>query len=40
MNGAIITAEAGADDEVIRLDERNKEIIFRNCTPFTECISD
>ena len=40
MNGAIITAEAGADDEVIRLDERNKEIIFRNRTPFTECISD
>ena len=31
---------AGNDDAVRRLDERNKGIIFKNCAPFTDCISE
>ena len=31
---------AGADDNAKRLDERNKELIFKNCAPFTDCISE
>ena len=34
----IITGE-GADDNAKRLDERNKEVIFKNYAPFTDCIS-
>ena len=30
---------AGADDAAIRLDERNKRVIFKNWTPFTDCTS-
>ena len=30
---------AGDDDTVKRLDERNKGVIFKNCAPFTKCIS-
>ena len=30
---------AGDDDAVKRLDERNKGVIFKNCAPFTKCIS-
>ena len=29
----------GNDDAGKRLDERNKGIIFKNCAPFTKCIS-
>ena len=29
---------AGADDVTKRLDERNKEVIFKNCAPLTDCI--
>ena len=31
---------AGADDAAKRLDERNKGVIFKNCAPFTDCISE
>ena len=34
-----ITGE-GPDDAAKQLDERNKEAIFKNCAPFTDCISD
>ena len=34
----IVNAE-GDDDASKLLDERNKEGIFKNCTPFTKCIS-
>ena len=27
------------DDAAKRLDERNKGVIFKNCAPFTKCIS-
>ena len=30
---------AGNDDVAKRLDERNKGVIFKNCAPFTKCIS-
>ena len=30
---------AGDDDATKRLDERNKDVIFKNCAPFTKCIS-
>ena len=33
-----ITGE-GADDAAKQADERDKGVIFKNCTPFTECIS-
>ena len=31
---------AGADDAAKRADKRNKGVIFKNCTPFTYCISE
>ena len=39
VRGAIIITGAGADDAAKRLDERNKEVIVKNCVPFSECIS-
>ena len=33
-----ITGE-GDDDDAKRLDERNKGVVFKNCAPFTKCIS-
>ena len=30
---------AGDDDAAKRLDEGNKGVIFKNCAPFTKCIS-
>ena len=30
---------AEAYDNAKRLDERNKGVIFKNCAPFTDCIS-
>ena len=33
-----ITGE-GADDAAKQADERDKGVIFKNCAPFTECIS-
>ena len=39
VKGTITITGAGADDAAKRLDERNKGIIFKNCVPFTKCIS-
>ena len=33
-----ITAE-GDDDAAEWIDERNKDVVFKNCAPFTKCIS-
>ena len=30
---------AGDNDAEKRLDERNKGVIFKNCAPFTKCIT-
>ena len=40
ISGTIAIAGAGIDDNAKRLDERNKGVIFENCAPFTDCISE
>ena len=37
---AITITGAGDDAAAKRLDERSKEEIFKNCTPFTKCMSE
>ena len=39
VKGTITITGAGDDDTAKRLDEPNKGVIFKNCAPFTECIS-
>ena len=39
VKGTITITGAGDDDAAKRLDERNKGVIFKNCAPFTKCIS-
>ena len=39
VKGIIAITGAGNDDAAKRLDERNKGVIFKNCAPFTKCIS-
>ena len=39
IKGTITTTDAGDDNATKRLDERNKGVIFKNCAPFTKCIS-
>ena len=39
VNGTITITGAGAVDAANWLYERNKEIIFKNCAPFADCIS-
>ena len=36
VSGTIAIAGAGDDDNAKRIDERNKEVIFENCAPFTD----
>ena len=40
VNGTITITGAGNDDAGRRLDEGNKGVIFRNCAPFANCISE
>ena len=37
--GTITITDAGDNDAAKPLDERNKSVIFKNCAPFTKCIS-
>ena len=39
VKGTITITFAGDDDATKRLDERNKAVTFKNCAPFTKCIS-
>ena len=39
VKGTITITGEGNDDAAKRLDERNKGVIFKNCAPFTKCIS-
>ena len=39
MQGTITITGAGNDDATKRADERGKGVIFKNCAPFTKCIS-
>ena len=40
VSGTITVDGAGVDDAAERLDESEKRVIFRNCAPFTDCISE
>ena len=40
VSGTISITGAGNDDATRRLDERNKGVIFKNCAPLTDCISE
>ena len=39
VKGTITITGHGDDDSARQLEERNKGVIFKNCTPFTKCIS-
>ena len=39
VSGTITIDGAGEDNNAKREDERNKGVIFKNCAPFTECIT-
>ena len=39
VKGTITITGAGADAAARQADERNKGVIFKNCVPFTKCIS-
>ena len=40
VSGAITIIAAGNDDAARQLDQRNKGVIFKNCAPFTDYISE
>ena len=40
VSGTIIITGEGNDDAARRLDERNKGVIFKNCSPFTDYIGE
>ena len=40
VSGTITITGAGNNDAMRPLDERNKGVIFKNCEPFTDCISE
>ena len=39
VKGIITITSAGNDDATKRVDERDKGVTFKNCAPFTKCIS-
>ena len=39
VKGTITITGAGDDDAARQADERDKGVIFKNCPPFTKCIS-
>ena len=40
VKGRITIAGAGTDAAARRADERDKDVAFKNCAPFTNCISE
>ena len=40
LNSWTITITGAGVDAAKRTDERNKGVLFKNCAPFTECISE
>ena len=40
VQGTIIITGAGADVTVRQADNINKQVIFKNCSPFSDCISE
>ena len=39
VKGTVTITGVGNDDDARQRDERNKGVTFKNCTPFTKCIS-
>ena len=39
VSGAITIIGRGAEQAAVQADERNKRVIFKNCAPFSDCIS-
>ena len=39
VKGTITITGAGNNDAAIQADEKDKDVIFKNCAPFTNCIS-
>ena len=39
LKGTITITSEGADADAERADERDKGVTFKNCAPFTKCIS-
>ena len=39
-SGTITITGAGNDNATRQIDERNKEVTFKNCAPFTDCINE
>ena len=39
VKGTIAITGAGNNDAAIQADEKDKDVIFKNCAPFTNCIS-
>ena len=40
LSGTITITGEGDNDDAKRADEINKGVIFKNCVPFTDCISE
>ena len=40
VSGTMTITGAGNNDAMRPLDERNKGVIFKNCEPFTDCVSE
>ena len=40
LSGTIIIIGEGNNDAAKREDKRNKGVIYKNCAPFTDCISE
>ena len=40
VGGTLTITGARNDDAVRQLDERNKGVIFKNCAPFSDCITE
>ena len=40
VSGAIVITGAGGDDAAKRADERNKGVLYKNCAPLADCISE
>ena len=39
VSGTVTITAAGADDAAKPVDKRNKDVIFKSCAPFTDCIN-
>ena len=40
IKGTITIAEQGADTAAVGADRNDKQVIFENCAPFTDCNSE